>query len=463
MARARQAASPDDRIDAAIATGLVEARASLAVDANEPLKVAVAYSGGADSTALLRALARRCDDLVVEVWALHVHHGLQDAADAWLAHCRDQAAAFGVAFDSIRVEVPDEHASIEAEARRARYAALVRLCDAHGCRLLVTAHHADDQAETVLAHLVRGTGIAGLAAAARMRRIDDVLLLRPLLDLPSRVLRDAIELHGLGHIEDPSNSDRRYTRNAIRHEVMPPLRRIAPNVAAHLARTAQHAALLRRLLDEIGHEDLASDTTGDLDVDRLASLSPARASNALRVWLASRGMRAPSSAALREMLDQLLHAAPDAQIALLHERRTLRLYRGRISIDDGTRAHGGDVVVAWHGEPWVDVPAWNGRLVFAPMKPGGAGIDADALRRGPLSVRERRGGERLRPSLDGPSRTLKNLYQESGIAAWERRRLPLVYLDDRLVFAAGIGLDARAASPNLDDGTTRIALAWEAR
>ena len=440
------------------------------IEARTLPRVAIAYSGGADSTALLHAASLLHRRGVVEAVALHVHHGLAASADDWLAHCRDQAAALGIPFDSEHVTVVRQSASLEAEARRVRYAALARLCRIHRCTVLMTAHHADDQAETVLVNLARGAGIGGLAATARSRWLDDVLLLRPLIDASAETIRAHVQAHALVHVEDPSNSDRRFTRNAIRHEVMPALRRIVPTIAARLAQTATHASTMQGLLDEIGIEDLERNTErdtaledsgggderaprgeADLDIERLRLLSDARASNALRVWLARRGMRAPTAAALKEMLDQLRHASPEAQIALIHERQTLRLYRGRVSIDAGGVPRAGFASIVWQGEPFIDVPVWQGRLHF--IEESRQGFDAIALREGTLALHERRGGERMRAHIDGPSRTLKNLYQEAGVAAWQRARLPLVYLEQRLLFAAGIGPNAAMmieATPGFD-------------
>lgn len=457
-----------DEAAAALRTALdaTLARATAPV-AGSPKRIAIAYSGGADSTALLQVAASMQRAAVLEVFAFHVHHGLATTADAWLDHCRAEAARLHVGFDFERITITRRSASIEGEARSLRYAALARLCRRHRCMVLMTAHHADDQAETVLVNLARGTGVGGLAAAARSRRLDDdLLLMRPLLDLPGAVLRAHVAALGLRHVEDPSNQDRRFTRNAIRHEVMPALRRIAPAIATRIAQTASHAATLQSLLDDIGREDLrgaSSDPSPrnaqDLDVERLTQLSDARAANALRVWLAGRGLRAPSAAALAEMLDQLLHASPSAQIALLHERRTLRLYRGRVSIDAGGGKGTGFRTLRWHGEARIDVPEWNGVLHFtAGQEPG---FDPVSLRAGPLVVRARRGGERMRMRADGPSRTLKNLYQEAGIAAWQRPRLPLVYLGERLLFAAGLGANAATVTEAPAGGET-IRLHWQA-
>ncbi len=296
-----------------------------------PTRIAIAYSGGGDSTALLHAAAALQRRGAYEVFAFHIHHGIADDADQWLAHCADRAAAFGVAFDADHIAPSRTGAAasggLEADARRLRYAALVRLCKRRDCVALLTAHHADDQAETVLVNLARGAGIGGLAAAARRRDIDGIALLRPFIDLSSSRLADYRRAHQLRHVDDPSNADRRFTRNAIRHEVMPALRRIVPSIATRLAQTASHASAMQALLDEIGAEDLRVDGGDDddlaLDVDRLASLSDARAANALRVWLARRGLRPPTTSALREMLvavaarvagraDRAAARAPDA-------------------------------------------------------------------------------------------------------------------------------------------------------
>ena len=452
----------DRIVEAATASALGHAFDPLSAS---PTRVAIAYSGGADSTALLYAASLLRQRGVIDAVALHIHHGLLGPADAWLAHCRAQAATMDLAFDSERVAVIPRGGSTEAEARRVRYAALARLCWKHRCTILMTAHHADDQAETVLVNLARGAGIGGLAAAARSRSFDGVLLLRPLIDVPATTIRAYVDAHALAHVEDPSNSDRRFTRNAIRHEVMPALRRIVPTIATRLAQTATHASTMQSLLDEIGTEDLERGATGDgtapvesdLDVDHLRTLSDARAANALRVWFARRGMRAPSVASLDEMLDQLCHASPDAQIALIHERKTVRLYRGRVSIDAGGPPRAGFAPLTWQGESFIEVPGWQGRLHF--IADAERGFDATALREGPLALHERRGGERMRVRIDGPSRTLKNLYQEAGIAAWQRARLPLVYLGERLLYAAGIGANA-AQTIEAASGLELVRLEW---
>jgi tRNA(Ile)-lysidine synthase len=452
-------------LDTILQAALTEALGSPS-PSSAPPRIAIAYSGGGDSTVLLHVASQLQRRRLIEVDAFHIHHGLADDADEWLAHCADRAAAFGVAFDADHV-TPSAQGStggLEADARRLRYGALTRLCKRRGCGVLLTAHHADDQAETVLVNLARGAGVGGLAAAAKQRMQDGIMLVRPFLDVPSSRLEEHRRAYSLAHVDDPSNADRRFTRNAIRHEVMPALRRIVPSIAMRLAQTASHAAAMQALLDEIGSEDLLQDghehvADEALDVDRLATLSDARAANALRVWIARRGMRPPSTAALKEMLAQLLHAAPDAQIELLHERQTLRVYRGRLSIDRGGPPQALFRTITWTGESAIPVPEWTGTLLFDVAQH--RGFDGQSLREGPLTLRQRRGGERLRPRDDGPSRTLKNLYQEAGIAAWQRERLPLVYLGDRLLFAAGLGPNV-PAMVDATPATAVIGLEWVA-
>ncbi len=239
--------------------------------------------------------------------------------------------------------------------------------------------------------------------------------------------------------------------------------KLKPKVAARLAQTAAHAVAAQTLLDEIGREDLAStanlsDGDDELDVERLRALSDVRAANALRVWLARHGLRPPTAAGLREMLAQLRSSTPGPQLSLLHESRTLRIYRGRVSLEPVTHARPGIESLEWRGEAALDSLMWSGRLSFAPTQ--GEGFDASALRAGPLTLRGRQGGERMRVAAERPSRTLKNLYQERAVPSWRRERLPLVYLGDQLILAAGIGPNATALRPAAAGGD-RVEIEWQ--
>lgn len=271
-----------------------------------PLPLAVALSGGADSTALLLACAVRWPG---RVQALHVHHGLQAAADEFERHCRALCERLRVPLRVARVDA--RHAagqSPEEAARQARYAALTSLARDTGAAAVALGHHADDQVETLLLALSRGAGLPGLAAMAAQAQRQGLVWLRPLLQVPGAEIRDWLRAQGQGWVEDPSNADPRYTRNRIRQQLMPALDAAFPAVRRTFARSAAHAAQAQAVLDEVAAEDLAR--IGDPPrIAALQTLSRVRQAHVLRHWLArldatGRAAR-PSSAQLQALLDQI--------------------------------------------------------------------------------------------------------------------------------------------------------------
>jgi tRNA(Ile)-lysidine synthase len=263
------------------------------------------------------------------------------------------------------------------------------------------------------------------------------------------------------YIEDPSNSDTRFGRNALRAEVMPPLRKHFPGVVDQLAQFANHARSAQELLDEFGAQDLASAHATDhgFELAPIHALSRARASNALRCWFRSRGLYVPSTRGLESTLDQILGSASPKRRIICGER-TFRVYRGAVVIDPVVveRLAPSEVIkVRWHGESLIEVPQWHGFLQFTCGT--AEGMSESRLRGAELTLRARAGGERLKIADQRPSRSLKNLYQESSIPAWKRRTLPLLYCDDRLVMAAGLGMDVRATA-GVPDFVSRVWVEW---
>ncbi len=426
--------------------------------------IALAYSGGLDSSLLLHLLADYAKRHACSVRAFHIHHGLSPNADHWLAHCAGQAAALGVPFDSAKVALEDTAAlGVEQAARLARYRALGELCGRHRVSLLLTAHHQDDQAETVLLQLFRGAGLQGLSGMADATDAHALLggtaaLGRPLLDCRRSELEHAAAQLSIAFIEDESNTDLRYRRNAVRHAIMPLVDLHFPGAAAAIARSSRHWQAARQLQDELAAIDLAHCADADaLRLDRVAGLSAARIDNLLRYWLAGRGaQQPPSEAQLLQLRAQVLRADSDAHPSLDLGGLCLQRQRGRLVV--ATQPAGeppvAEIRLQWAGEGRIEVPQWQGALVFERT---GGGIPAERLATLPLSLRRRSGGERLVPGTGRPSRSLKNLYQERAVPAPWRAWLPLVYLDGALVFAAGLGMDARHAGAA--DG---IRLHWQA-
>jgi tRNA(Ile)-lysidine synthase len=440
-----------------------------------PTSMAIACSGGLDSMALLRLAHAWAAGQGVALYVFHVHHGLSPNADGWLAHCRQACADLGIVFDFRRVDVVKSKDGTEAAARKLRYRALGEMCVAHGVPLLLTAHHLDDQAETVLLQLLRGAGPAGLSGMDASNRAPGLLgdpelvMARPLLGLARAQLEGYAQEQGLAWIEDESNSDPRYARNALRHGVMPALAATFPGYQQRLARGAAHVQAAQRILDEVAEQDLAACQDGaTIDLERLRGLSRDRANNLLRHLFAVRGLAMPSTAWLEEMVSQLFSAREDAQLKVTHPACHIRRHRGKLHItpklpdlagmrdpdDEGVLVKEGQAF-RWNGEASLVFPDYGGVLHFDPAE---RGFDPVWLRSRPLIIDFRKGGERLKPAANRPTRGLKAHYQALGMPAWERERSPVVWADRDLLFAAGIGMDCR----HLAEGQGgRIALRWE--
>lgn len=277
--------------------------------ARQPLPVtglhhpwAVAYSGGADSTALLLAAHALWPG---RVQAFHVHHGLQAAADGFVAHAGQTCAALGVPLHVDRVQAGHSAGqSPEDAARQARYAALARMAHAHGAACVLLGQHAQDQVETVLLALTRGGGVAGLAGMPEVMERHGVRFGRPLLQTDGRVLREQLDAQGVPYLNDPTNTDERYTRNRIRARLLPPLLAAFPTSLETFGRSARLAAQALRLLHDVARQDLQA--VGEPPViRRLQSLSRERQANVLRHWLQEGWQAVPSEAQLNELLDQV--------------------------------------------------------------------------------------------------------------------------------------------------------------
>ena len=402
--------------------------------------VAFALSGGRDSIVLLDAGAAALRARGRPALGLHVHHGLQADADRWSAFCANACAERDVAYAEQRVAVArPPRASIEAQARDARYSALRELAHMHGARVVALAHHQDDQAETLLLQLGRGAGPAGLAAMpAYSTDATGLAWWRPLLGVPRAAIDAYAHAARIQWVEDPSNADPRLRRNAVRQRIVPAFVSTLPGYPGTLARAAAHQADAASLLDALAGIDAREarydEADGGVDASAFAALPAARSRNLLRWFLHARGLPPPSAARLDAMLRQLAGARTDARVGVAHAGAIVGRHRGRVFVHD---AAPGDYLHAWHGEPTIALP--HGELAFESAD--GAGIDADRAASG-LAIRPRHGGERLRLAPGQARRALKSPLRESGLPVWEREVLPLVMAGDALVAVPGIGVDA---------------------
>lgn len=252
--------------------------------------VGVAFSGGADSTALLWATWRQAREAGLRVVALHVHHGLMAEADEWLAHAQAVCLRLEVPLYSRRLHgAPAPGDSVEAWARRQRYEALTELARGAGAELVLLAQHAEDQAESVLLQALRGGGPAGLAAMPSRWQSGGLSWARPWLTRPRAALRAVLEASELPWVEDPSNEDPRFARSRLRRQVMPVLQSAFPQAVTVLGEVARHAAQARLLADEVAAEELprCQDAQGRLLYRAWSTLPPARRHNVLRAWLSN--------------------------------------------------------------------------------------------------------------------------------------------------------------------------------
>ncbi|HEX5787622.1 MAG TPA: tRNA lysidine(34) synthetase TilS [Woeseiaceae bacterium] len=428
-------------------TALVEVLRSLERRAAAPARYVVALSGGLDSTVLLHALAASRDEHGVPLAAVHVDHGLHPHAPRWAADAMRFAAALGVECRIVAVEV-GAGGGPEAAAREARYAALAAAMSAGDW--LLSAHHEDDQAETLLLNLLRGSGPAGLAGMPRIRPFGPGYLARPLLGTTRSELARYAAAAGLEWNDDPSNADEAYDRNYLRTRILPLLASRWPDAAGRLARSAFLAGESTTLLQELADADLGAHATGGalpggglrLPVAALAALSRPRAANLLRRGVHQAGLPPIPATRLATLQDTLLEARDDANPLVRWPGAQCRRFRDHVYLlpPDAEPDFEGRVLT-----PDVPLALGVGRGELALERSVEGGIDP-ALAGPGLVLRTRHGGEEIRPRGHAHTRKLKKLLQERNVLPWHRDALPLLYAGETLVAVADLWVAADAVA-----------------
>jgi len=411
---------------------LTERLEMLEAQHGSPRRYVVAWSGGRDSSVLLHALLN--STRTTPLCAVHVNHQLQAAADEWQAHCEREAKALGVRFQALQAPVPDKPpGGTEAAARHVRYKALSRLLEPGDW--LLSAHHRNDQAETLLLNVMRGSGMAGLAGIGEFQPLAAGHLVRPMRDVPAALIAAYAAQHELRWVQDPSNDDTAFDRNFLRHEILPLLESRWPAAVTSLARSTVLAGEAESLLAELAAIDQAQ--AGDhacMDTGVLMSLSDPRQRNLLRHAIRELGLPLPPARKLERIVTELLPARADAGPLVQWPGGEARRYRSRLYL----------------GAPLPAVPdAPDDRLIadtrlvlgdglgVLQLVPGVGGI-APALATSGLVLRFRAGGEMLRPVGRDHTHALKKLLQEAAIVPWMRSRLPLLYAGADLVAVADL-------------------------
>ena len=412
-------------------------------------RIAVALSGGLDSVVLLDTVCKAQAKSKNEIFAFHIHHGLQKQADDWLIFCEQLAKKYKIHFDFRLLHLDTEEAkgNIEARARAGRYEALADLCEEYGIEDLLLAHHQNDQAETVLLQLLRGSGVAGLSGMPQSRQLQvnnyHITLWRPLLNQSRQDLEAYAKEHKLQWIEDPSNQDAKYRRNAVRKQIIPALEKIQPEALANMARSAQllgeAQALLNRLAQQDGKNILYKHLLKIAPLIKLANQDLPAANNVLRYWLQTQQMAMPSQERLQAWWRDLFKVKADAKLEWLHDEQKIYLWRGALQVASGVEGR------------------WT--LKTLPVNSKNLGLPADwvkaAQEGNQVSLRERLGSEKIQIKPKTPRKTLKNLYQEADVPPWQRQA-PLLYINDELVAVAGIGV----SYPHLTSTGRRVLPEW---
>ena len=405
----------------------------------------VALSGGADSAVLLTAVAQLDPPFRgLSLRAVHIDHGLQSAAVDFRRACEALCRRLGVPLDTLSVTVDTQSGlSIEAAARAARYAGLAREFRTGEC--LLTAHHAEDQAETLLLQLLRGAGLKGMSAMPACRPWQGGWHVRPLLGVTQAELRKFGDAAGVRAVQDPMNHDPRFDRVYLRQQVWPFIEARWPGAAGALSRGARHLAEGQELLDQAAARSVQALRDGNtLSVTGLRILSTAEQVNTLRYWIDANNVPLPSTSRLSEALRQILVAEADHLPAVVWGEQALRRYRDRLFLTPATPPA---LVEAreWQVASGKSLVLSNaaGTLHWEPRCGG-----LDAARVPPvLLVRPRRGGETLKPHVRAATQTVQHLCQSLGVLPWMRDALPMLYAGKELIAVGDLWLDARWCVP----------------
>ena len=425
----------------------------------------VGVSGGVDSVALLSLAADWQQHPQRSVRAVYIDHGLQSQSEQWLQHCQQLCENLSVEFHTRQVKVNlNTGLSPEAAARDARYDALLQMIKQG--EYLCTGHHANDQAETLLLQLLRGAGVSGLAAMPACREFGQGFLARPLLNITRDEILHYAKSKALQWCEDPSNQSLGYDRNYIRHKVLPVIEQRWPSVANSLSRSAAHCAEADVLLKELAAVDLADNRLGaregnkegnraeehlskdpsdadrfdnhqQISVSKLHSLSLPRCKNSLRHWIAASGYLPPSQAQLQQIVDGLVNASDDSHGLVNFGSAQVTRYNNQLYIGvRGSFEQAPDFEYQWSNREQPLVIAEAGWTLRTGSHPALQSTTVETL-----TVRNRRGGERLRSDGAAHSVSVKSLLQQKRVPPWQRSRLALVYEGETLLCICGPGLE----------------------
>lgn len=407
----------------------------------------VAYSGGMDSHVLLSLCHKLSKELPLQWRVIHINHQINAKAGEWAQHCKQVCHDLAVPYHEFCLQLNKQTGdSLEAIAREARYQQFAN-CMQEG-DVLLTAHHQEDQAETMLLQLLRGAGLPGLAAMPMEKRFGKGLHARPLLHYSQSELSTYAETEKLKWITDGSNHDTQFSRNFLRQDIFPSLRKTWPSAAKTIARSAMHCSEAQTLLQEFAAEICVNVSGGEkntLSVAKLLELSASKQRLILRAWIHQQGFNLPNANKLETILISVLHADWDKLPCVSWGSVELRRYRDDLFLLPSLPKHDDTAVYEWNFSQPLNLP---GIGVLQAKKTLGLGLRSDLEA---ITVRFRQGGERATLAKRG-RHTLKNLFHEWGVLPWERDRVPLIFTAERLIAAVGYYIDPEFLAGNKEEG-----------
>lgn len=417
----------------------------------------IAFSGGLDSHVLLHTLSLIKNEIKPELVAVHVNHGLSRYAESWQKHCQSVCENHAIKFLTFTIDIAQKsNKGTEAFAREKRYEIFANLMMEHD--LLLTAHHLNDQAETMLLQLIRGSGPDGLAGMPQSREFSNGFLVRPLLDYSREEIHEYALKESLHWVEDESNKSNQYDRNYLRNEIIPGLLTRWPGALKTIRRATRHQADARSLINEIAENDLETvcgDEWSKINLTEFSKLSLIRGKNVLRAWIKRNHMEIPNAQIIEKINDEVIHANSEKNPCIKWEGGEIRRYRRFLYVMRPLSIHDVKTTIIWDLKKTLSLT--SGYLKADLSK--GHGIRREMISSDSVEIRYRQGGEKIRPSGRDHTHELKKLYQDEGVLPWLRDRIPLIYFENELIAVGDLWIEHKYSASQSESGW-KIKWAW---
>ena len=399
-----------------------------------PNKFCIAFSGGMDSTVLLHVMKNIIDEKS-QIRAIHINHNIVDNSKVWTKTCKSICKNFGIDIEIISLEVTHNGYGLEAAARDERYKKLKEKL--YENEYLLTAHHEEDQMETVFLRMARGTGLDGLQGINEKYSFGEGIIFRPMLEVSKTSVMDYAKEHQLKWVEDSSNQDTHFDRNFLRKKIIPQFRERWPSIASSVSRLSQLSAQNIKILNQIAEEDIGPIANmNELPLAKLLDKSFERANNMLRYIILANGMSIPSMKTLQDGLKEMLDPETDKSV-IAWKDYCIRKYKNHLYFlsNSDLEPNKVDVRIPWEIGKTVNLGENIGTIEATFIHGDGLSIEKCKNK---LTISYRQGGELIKPIGHRINKSLKNLFQENQILPWMRDKIPLIYYQDELVSVADL-------------------------